>query len=178
MSGSSPIPFGPERKDPSWRWGSFLIGVAGFVLLIWIATLGGIDLIGWWWWVVVILGALFSIRSGRAWTRGIPEDVVAHARAAQPTVDVRGQAGSTYVLLEAARPKQPRVRPREFGPFWWAVYSLAVRAPVQLGDYILTLAWRMSGGLWSSGTSSLQRQLQVEQADHPDEMRNTDRDRF
>jgi hypothetical protein len=176
VNGGSPIPFGPGRKDPSWRWGSFLVGVCAFVLLLWIATLGDIDFIAWWWWVALVLGILFSIRSGRAWARGVPEDV-APPRVVQPTVDVRGQAGSTYLLLEPAKAKSARVKPREFSPFWWALYSLLVRAPVHLGDYILTLGWRLTGG----GGSPLGRRLQgerIDEFDHSDEFGAPDRRRF
>lgn len=175
-----PIPFGPERKDPPWRWGSFLVGVAGFVLLAWIATLGGINLIGFWWFFFIVLGGLLSVRSGRAWVSGDVQELV-HRAKVQPTVDVRGQSGSTYVLMEPAKVRGPTVRPREFGPLWWALYSVAVRAPVALGDAVLTTAWRLSSGLWSSGSSAAARQMELDyaaQIDHPEDLPSPDRERF
>jgi hypothetical protein len=163
-----PIPFGPEHKDPPWRWGSFLVGVAGFVLLAWIATLGDVNLIGFWWLLFIVLGFLLSIRSGRAWARGDIAELVRRRRV-EPTIDVRGQGGSTYVLMEPARVKGPTVRPREFGPLWWALYSVAVRAPVALGDAVLTGAWRGSKGFWSSGPSAADR-FELEHLEHVDDL--------
>ena len=177
MSRPGSIPFGPERKDPSWRWGSFLIGVAAFVLIAWVATLGGINLFGWWWIVAVVLGVVFSARSGLAWTRGEVQDVVSAARTVQPTVDVRGQAGSTYLLLEPAKAKGPKVRPREFGPMWWALYSVVVRAPVALGDWVLTLAWR-AGGARNASAAALRQRVQMDQIDRLEDLPDPDRERF
>jgi hypothetical protein len=173
------IPFGPERKDPPWRWGSFLIGIASFVVLAWIATLGGVNLFGFWWIVAVVLGFFFSLRSGRAWSRGEMRDLD-ETRKVAPTVDVRGQAGSTYLLLEPAKVRGPKVRPREFGPFWWALYSLFVRAPVALGDFVLTSIWRFTGGFWNSSGSAA-RAWEIEQAaqvDYPSDLPDPDRERF
>lgn len=178
MSQPGTIPFGPERKDPSWRWGSFLIGVAAFVFLAWIATLGGINLFGWWWVVAVVLGAMFSARSGLAWTQGKVQNLAAAARTVEPTVDVRGQAGSTYVVLEPARAKNsPKVRPREFGPVWWALYSIVVRAPVALGDWVLTMAWR-AGGSRNAGAAARRQRIQMEQIDPFDNLSDPDREKF
>lgn len=178
MTRAGPIPYGPERKDPSWRWGSFLIGVASFAVLAWIATLGDIDLLGWWWLVTIVLGVLFSLRSGRAWAAGDVAEI-RQSRALPPTVEVTGQPGSTYVLLEAGKGKGgARVKPREFGPFWWALYSLAVRAPVALGDFVLTSAWRASGGFWNGGSASRGQLEELDQVDHAEELPQPDRQRF
>lgn len=178
MSRPTSIPLGPDRKDPPWRWGSFFIGLASFTVLAWLATVGGIDLFGWWWIVSVILGILFSLRFGNAWRRGdVPPD---HRREREPTVDVRGQAGSTYVLVEPPRGGSRGgrgVRPREFGPGWWALYSIAVRAPVNLGDFVLTLAWRTFGGFRGGGTGALARELQ-EQNEYAESIRRPDADTF
>ena len=173
------IPFGPDHKDPPWRWGSFFVGIAGFAVLAAIATLGGIWLIGWWWIVSVVLGLMFSARSGRAWAQGrVPE--VTFSKKYPPTVAVEGKAGATYVLLEGAKiPKGSKVKPREFGPVWWAAYSITVRAPVAFGDFILTIFWRFTSGLWgnSSGSPS-ERNIQVDQFDVPARMPPPDRDLF
>lgn len=181
MNRRAPIPFGPERKDPPWRWGSFLVGVASFALLAWIATLGDINLIGFWWFFSIVLGGLLSIRSGRAWASGEVAELV-QRRTVQPTVDVRGQGGSTYVLMEPAKVKGgPKVRPREFGPLWWALYSVTVRAPLALGDAVLTSAWRLSNGFWSGGSSAAARQYELEhmdEVDHPENLPSPDRERF
>ncbi len=176
----SSIPFGPEHKDPPWRWGSFLVGVAGFAVLAAIATLGGIWLIGWWWFVSVVLGVLFSLRSGRAWSRGrVPES--SFSTTSHPTVNVEGKAGATYVLLEGAKsPKASRVKPREFSPGWWAAYTVVVRAPVAFGDFILTVLWRFAGGFfWSSSTGSpAEHGLLLEQYDVPSRNRPPDDESF
>jgi len=171
-----PMPFGPDLKDPLWRWGAFLVGVDSFIALLALATLGGIWLIGWWWFVALVLGVLFSLRTGRAW-RGGERPAASFSKVIQPTVDVKGQAGSTYVLLEPARAAK-RVRPREFGPLWWALYSLFIRAPVALGDVVLTLAWRAFGGFGSAGSAALQQSVQLERIDHPERLPPPDRDTF
>jgi hypothetical protein len=152
---AGPIPYGPDRKDPPWRWGSFLIGVASFTVLAWIATLGGINLFGWWWIVAIVLGVLFSMRAGRAspWHEEEPP--------------------STAPLAAAVS----RVRPREFGPIWWAVYSILVRAPVALGDFVLTSAWRLGGGLWNGAGTRRSGDL-VDEIDHPDRLPAPDRRHF
>lgn len=177
MSRPTTMPLGPDRKDPPWRWGSFFIGVASFVVLAWLATLGGINLIGWWWVVSVVLGVLFSLRYANAWRRGdVPPE---HRLVRQPAVDVRGQAGSTYVLVDAPRGGGGGrgVRPREFSPGWWALYSVAVRAPVNLGDLVLTLGWRTFGGVRTGGTSALARELD-DGVDYVEDLPRPDGDRF
>jgi hypothetical protein len=172
----SAIPLGPDRKDPPWRWGSFFIGLASFAVLAWLATLGDINLLGWWWFVSVVLGVLFSLRYGTAWRRGeVPSEL---RRVRQPTVDVRGQAGSTYVLLESPKGGGRRgVRPREFSPGWWALYSIVVRAPVNLGDLVLTLGWRAFGGFRNGGTSALAHELE-DGVDYAEDFPRPDADRF
>lgn len=170
------IPFGPDHKDPPWRWGSFLVGVAGFVALAAIATLGGVWLIGWWWIVAVVLGYLFSARSGRAWAHGrVPES--SFSVKAQPTVAVEGKAGATYVLLEPSKTKV-NVRPRDFSPGWWALYSVVVRAPVAFGDFILTIFWRFTSGFWGSSSTSSERSLQIDHVDLTNRMNPPDSERF
>jgi hypothetical protein len=153
---AGPIPYGPDRKDPPWRWGSFLIGVASFVALAWIATLGGINLFGFWWIIAVVLGVLFSMRAGRS----------------SPWVE-EAEAPSTAPLAAAVS----RVRPREFGPVWWAVYSVVVRSPVALGDFVLTTGWRLSGGFWN-GNGGRRSGSSVDQVDHAERMPAPDRRRF
>ena len=164
MNRLRPIPFGPDYKDPLWRWASFLMGVATFAVLIAIATWGGIVLFGWWAGLAVVLAILFSLRSGRAWARGTPP-LTTFA-----LVDERG--------VEA--PRRAQVRPREFGPFWWAVYSLFVRAPVALGDVVLTAFWRMVGGLWSTSGPDPQEEVRIESLDYDyaSELPPPDRERF
>lgn len=173
----SSIPFGPDYKDPPWRWGSFLVGVAGFAALAAIATLGGIWLIGWWWFVAVILGLLFSARSGRAWARGrVPERTF--SKKVPPTVAVEGKAGATYVLLEPAK-NRVIVKPRDFGPGWWALYSIVVRAPVAFGDFILTIVWRFAANLWGSSSGSpAERNLHQDHIDFPNRMPPPDSETF
>jgi hypothetical protein len=70
------------------------------------------------------------------------------------------------------------VRPESFSPFWWALYSILVRAPVALGDVVLTLLWRSFGGLSGGGSNSLWRGFQMDQIDHPDRIRSPDDETF
>ncbi len=175
MSRGVPLPFGPELKDPLWRWGAWCVGLVAFFALLWIATLGGVNLLLHMWSLVLfVFGLLMSFRFGRAYKRG--EMLERHfAKQVHPTVDVHGQAGSTYVLLEAARTGR-RVRPESFSPFWWALYSILVRAPVALGDVVLTLLWRWFGGLGGSG--SPWRGFQMDSIDSPDRVRSPDDETF
>jgi hypothetical protein len=171
-----PLPFGPELKDPLWRWGAWCVGLVAFFFLLWVGTWGGVTLV-WHVWslVLLIFGVLLSFRFGRAFARG--EILERHfAKQVHPTVDVQGQPGSTYVVLEPAR-RGGKVRPESFSPFWWALYSIVVRAPVALGDVVLTLGWRWFGGL-GGGNGSLWRGLQMDQMDHPDKIRSPDDERF
>jgi len=170
------MPFGPEFKDPMWRWASFLVGVDTFIALLALATLGGIMLMGFWWFLTLVLGILLSWRSGKAWRDGIqPERHF--AKVIQPTVDVKGQQGSTYVLLEPARGSKG-VRPREFGPFWWSLYSVFVRAPVALGDVVLTVAWRLLGGFRNGSSSAALARFQMDRADNSERLPPPDQDVF
>ena len=173
------IPFGPDHKDPPWQWGSFLVGVAGFAVLAALTTLGDIWLIGWWWFVFVILGLVFSARSGRQWARGRASESIS-PRQTHPTVAVEGKAGATYVLMEPARAaKGSRVKPREFSPGWWAAYSVLVRAPVAFGDFILTIFWRFTAGLWGNTAGSPSSEgLQIDHVDVPNRMSPPDNETF
>jgi hypothetical protein len=153
------------------------VGVVAFLLLLWIATLGGVSLL-WNFWALVlfVFGVAMSFRAGRAWQRG--ERLERHfARQVHPTVDVQGTSGSTYVLLEPAR-TAGKVKPEHFSPFWWALYSILVRAPVALGDVVLTLLWRTFGGLGGSGTSALLRGFQMDQLDQTDRGRSPEDETF
>jgi hypothetical protein len=176
MSRGLPLPFGPQLKDPLWRWGAWCVGLVAFFFLLWVATWGGVQLV-WHMWslVLLILGVFLSFRFGHAYGRG--EILERHfAKQVHPTVDVHGQPGSTYVVLEPARSGR-RVKPESFSPFWWALYSIVVRAPVALGDIVLTLGWRWFGGL-GGGSGSLWRGLQMDQMDHPDRIRSPDDETF
>ncbi len=182
MNRGGPIPFGPEFKDPFWRWGSFLIGVCTFVLLAWIATLGDINLIGFWFFLFLILGAALSARSGLAWRRGdLPTG--SSKKTKDPVVDIRGQAGSTYVVIDrggGGGGGGGRVSPKQFSPLTWALYTIFVRAPMALGDAVLTAGWRAGGGLGNGG-STLVRRFDMEQLDQLDQRENLprpDRERF
>jgi predicted tellurium resistance membrane protein TerC len=156
-----------------------MVGVAGFVALVALATLNIRWVIHFWWFMFIVVGVLLSARSGRAWAQGrTPE--ASFTRTSQPTVAVEGKAGATYVLLEPVKaPKGSRVRPRDFSPGWWAAYSVVVRAPVAFGDFILTIFWRSTAGLWgSSGTTAAERKMQIEHVDFPDRLTAPDRESF
>jgi predicted tellurium resistance membrane protein TerC len=153
------------------------VGLVAFFALLWIATLGGVSLLlHFWTLVLLVFGVLLSFRFGRAYGRGEPLE--RHfSKQIHPTVDVHGQPGSTYVLLEPARTGR-RVRPEGFSPFWWALYSILVRAPVALGDIVLTIGWRTLGGLGGTGSGALWRGFQMDRIDHPDGGRSPDDETF
>ena len=178
MNRGEPLPFGPDLKDPLWRWGAWCVGLVAFFFLLWVATWGGVTLV-WHMWslVLLIFGVIMSFRFGRAYGRG--EILARHfSKEVHPTVDVKGQPGSTYVVLEPAR-RGAKVRPEGFSPFWWALYSITVRAPVALGDVVLTVGWRTLGGLGGgSGTGSLWRGLQMDSLDSPDRARSPEDEKF
>lgn len=174
------IPFGPEHKDGPWSWGSWLVGVVGFAALIWVATFFEVWVMpAWWAFLMVVLGLLLSVPSGRAFASG--RRPRGRVKAVTPTVDVHGQAGSTYVILEpgkAALPKS-RVKPREFGPLWWALYSAVIRAPVHLGDFVLTALWRATGSV--PGMNGGMNRADVEAGDavdYPETLSRPDGQRF
>ncbi len=88
---------------------------------------------------------------------------------------------STFALVDergVEAPRRAQVRPREFGPFWWAVYSIFVRAPVALGDVVLTACWRLVDGLWSTSSVDAQQEVQMEAFDYAAELPPPDREKF
>jgi hypothetical protein len=126
-----------------------MMGVVGFVALLAIASALKVNVLGWWSFVFVVIAYLLSIRSGRSWSHGRPPDRHFSPARATPSVDVQGQSGSTYVLVSPPRSHDGRfVRPRELSPGWWALYSVVVRAPVALGDAVLTTVWRFTRNFW------------------------------
>jgi hypothetical protein len=131
-----------------------MTGVVGFVVLLAIATAMKVNVLGWWSIVFVVIGYLLSIRAGRSWSRGRQPDRHFSPRHTTPPVEVQGQSGSTYVLVSPPRSAYGGpVRPRELSPGWWALYSVVVRAPVALGDAVLTTIWRFSRGLWGDAAA-------------------------
>lgn len=179
MTSRRSIPLGSDRKDPPWQWGAFFIGLCAIAVLVWITTLGDVDLVtNRWWFVSLVLGLLFSMRYGMAWRRGDDLGRERRPRRHEPVVDVRGESGSTYVVVESSRPRS-RVRPREFTPGWWALYSVFVRAPMALGDLVLTQVWRLAGGFGATGTGALARELEDElYAEQQEAAGRPDRERF
>ena len=167
----TPIPFGPEAKDPLWRWGSFAMGVVGFILLFWLMTLFGTLFLGWTRLIILIVIAIvLSLRSGRRWTLG-REPERSFTKKVPPTVAIEGKPGATYVLMGPANPsKGRRVKPRELGPGWWAFYSVVVRAPVALGDVILTAIWRLVGGRWEATGIGRPRTVDGEEFDRASDL--------
>lgn len=174
----SAIPYGPENKDPMWRWGSFAMGVVGFVLLYWLMTLFDTLILGWQRvFILIVIAVLLSVRSGRRWASGRDPERTP-TRTIQPTVSVEGKAGATYVLLEPAKaPKGAKVKPEEFGPLWWAFYTVLVRAPVALGDAILTTVWRL-GGRFDTGGVGRGRNVGSDDIDFLNELPDPGRRQF
>lgn len=147
MRGSDRLPFGAEHKDHLWNGGAWLYGVFSIVLLIWLASGWNLMLFGWRFWAVfLILGFLLSMRSATAWRRGEAKPSPTETR--EPTVEVIGKEGSTYVVLPNGGGRRS-VRPRELEPRPWALYSLVKRLPVAAGDVTLTILWRAFWKLFS-----------------------------
>ena len=173
----SAIPFGPESKDPTWRWGSFAMGVVGFILLFWVMTLFETLFLGWFrLFFLVVLALLLSARSGRRWLQG-REPERTFTKTVHPTVNVDGKPGSTYVFLEPAKGggRAAKVKPRDFGPLWWTLYTVVVRAPVALGDVMLTTFWRLLGGRWQAQSGTGAPSVTSEDFDYSAELPRTDR---
>jgi hypothetical protein len=155
------------------------MGVVGFVLLFWLMTLFSTLLLGWTrLFILTVIALLLSSRSGRRWTLGrVPEG--SFVRRVTPTVEIEGKPGATYVLMESPKGlRGPRVRPREFGPVVWALYSVFVRAPVALGDVILTGIWRVVGGRWEATGTSATRNVASEDIDFAAELPQPDKQTF
>lgn len=174
----SAIPYGPQFKDPMWRWGSFAMGVVGFALLYWLMTLFSTLLLGWQRIIILaIIAGLLSLRSGRLWAAG-REPERGGTKKVHPTVAVEGKAGATYVIVEPGKASRgSKVKPEEFGPVWWTLYTILVRAPVALGDAILTTLWRLSGKFDASGVVR-GRNVESEDVDFLDELPNPGQRQF
>lgn len=155
----SAIPFGPEAKDPLWRWGSFLMGIVGFILLLWLFSPQHGLLFGFWRvGMLVVFSLLLSFRSAHHWAQG-REPEKSFSRTVQPTVNIDGKPGATYVMLEPAKGggRATKVKPRDLGPGWWALYTVFVKAPMALGDAILTAIWRPLGRRWEASGIGIRR---------------------
>jgi hypothetical protein len=155
LNRSRRLPFGPNQKDQLWRAGAWIAGVVALLIVIWIFSGLQLHILSWWQWALgFAAGMAFSTPWAQAWRHGHAVD---HRKLQRPpTVEVLGKEGSTYVLLPGQTGR--RARPKELGPGHWGLYSVFVRAPVFLGDVVLTLAWRLlsrargvtSGTGWSS----------------------------
>ncbi len=175
----STIPFGPDYKDPPWRWGSYAMGIVGLCLLVWVMTLFSLLPLGWGRLIILtVIALLLSARAGRRWTLG-REPERSFARKVQPTVAIDGKPGATYVLMEPAKAtKSAKVKPRDFGPVMWALYSVVVRAPIALGDYLLTVIWRVVAGRWEATGIGGARDVDNEDFDFASELPPPDRQTF
>jgi hypothetical protein len=157
------LPLGQDLKDLPWRIGAWFTGIWAFIILLWIFTGGSVSLFQWWQRMLLFLiGVVLSYPYVRDWKRG--EAVVAKAAVTDPAVVVEGKDSGTYVVLQMGPPRGRTVRPRELNPGPWGLYSVVVRAPVAVGDLVLTYFWRLvgrlfgysqSGGRWGSSSSYL-----------------------
>ena len=178
----SAIPFGPEAKDPLWRWGSFLMGIVGFALLLWLFVPSFGLLLGPWRVALLIVASLLlSFRSARRWAQG-REPERSFTKTVHPTVNVEGKSGATYVMLEPAKsggPRSVKVKPRDLGPGWWALYTVFVKAPMALGDAVLTAIWRPLGRRWEASGIGIRRSGDAaEEIDFIDNLPNPGRRQF
>ena len=153
MSRSRKIPLGQDLKDLPWRIGAWFVGVLTFIVLLWIFTGGNVSLLSWWQKALMFLiGVLLSYPFVRDWKSGEP--VVAKAAVTEPAVVVDGKDSGTYVILQVGPRGGRTVRPRELNPGPWGLYSVVVRAPVAVGDLVLTYFWRMIGSLFGYSQGS------------------------
>jgi hypothetical protein len=153
MNRSRKVPLGQDLKDLPWRIGAWFVGFLTFVILLQVFTGGSASLFGWWQRLLLFLvGVVLSYPYVRDWRRG--EVIAGKAVADEPTVAVEGKEGSTYVVLQLGQRGARTVRPRELNPGPWALYSVVVRAPVAVGDLVLTYFWRMAGQLSGYSQSS------------------------
>jgi hypothetical protein len=153
LSRSRKLPLGQDLKDLPWRIGAWFVGVWTFIILLWVFTGGAVSLFQWWQKALLFLtGVLLSYPYVRDWKRG--EAVVAKAAVTEPSVVVEGKDTGTYVVLQLAPRGGRTVRPRELNPGPWGLYSVVVRAPVAVGDLVLTYFWRIVGGVFGYGQSS------------------------
>ena len=165
MSPSRKLPLGQDLKDLPWRIGAWFVGVWAFIILLWVFTGGAVSLFQWWQKALLFLiGVVLSYPYARAWSKGEVHDV--KAATVEPAVAVQGKDGSTYVVLQMGPSKGGgrTVRPKELNPAPWGLYSVVVRAPVAVGDLVLTWFWRAMGrlfgysqssGRWGSSSSTL-----------------------
>lgn len=147
MSESAEFPLPRHRKDELWQIACWPTGVIALLTFVWVFTFFKINLLtwmGWWQWLVILaLIGGFSSRAPLLWARR--EEHVDDDEAVTPSVNIAGQEGSTYVVVEPPRlPGQRRrgVRPRDYEPSHWTLYSALVRGPLELGNVVLTYLWR------------------------------------
>ncbi len=153
MTRSRKLPLGQDLKDLPWRIGAWFVGVLAFVLLLQLFTAGGVSLLGGWQRLLLaVIGIVLSFPYVRAWSKGEVQEV--KAVSAEPAVAVEGKDGSTYVVLQLAPRGGRTVRPKELNPAPWGLYSVVVRAPVAVGDLLLTWFWRAAGRLFGYSQSS------------------------
>ena len=146
MNRSRKVPLGQDLKDLPWRIGAWFVGFLTFVILLQVFTGGSVSLFQWWQKLLLFgIGVLLSYPYVRDWRRG--EVVASKAVATEPAVAVEGKDGATYVVLQLGQRNARTVRPRELNPGPWGLYSVVVRAPVAVGDMVLTYFWRIVGHL-------------------------------
>ena len=146
MSQSRKLPLGQDLKDLPWRIGAWFVGVWTFIVLLWIFTAGAVSLLQWWQKALLFLiGVVMSYPYVRDWKRG--EADVPRAAVTEPAVVVEGKDTGTYVVLQMGPRYGRTVRPRELNPGPWGLYSVVVRAPVAVGDLVLTYFWRIVGSV-------------------------------
>jgi hypothetical protein len=147
------LPLGQDLKDLPWRIGAWFTGIWAFIILLWIFTGGSVSLFQWWQKTLLFLiGVVLSYPYVRDWRRG--EAVAAKAAVTEPSVVVEGKDSGTYVVLQLAPRSSRTVRPRELNPGPWGLYSVVVRAPVAVGDLVLTYFWRLIGSVFGYSQSS------------------------
>lgn len=146
MSGS--VRPGPAEKNSTWRGGSFLVGLIVLLsLLSWV--LGDfLNVSGAWGRLslLIFFGFLLSLPHGLAVVRGRhrPESPAEP----MPVVrEVRSDSGSTVVVFPAAPADAPgaSVKSKELGTLWYVAYVVLWKAPVVVGDLVLSGVWSLLG---------------------------------
>jgi hypothetical protein len=140
------MPSGPDKKSEWWRAASAVLGYV--VILEIIALVTGNLWSGLTLWTVplLIFVLLASLEFGLPWLQG---------RTGKPKADVDWpisksevpdpHAGSNYVLVQTHPPggKSPKVT--TLSPGWYLLFVLFWRAPLNLGDAILSWVYQLVG---------------------------------
>jgi hypothetical protein len=139
---------GPARKSPIWRGASLLIGwglllfvLFGWILSPWVDVPGLTRIVL----ILIGLGILLSIPYGLSWLRGDADESGDLPRPALPEVHTTGEGTTVVVMPPVTSLRGPRIR--ELGVFAYLSWAIFYRAPLVVGDFLLTGLWNLIGAI-------------------------------